>query len=357
MSAPPDAVRRTPGGPRRPGLPGRPRVRRRAVRPLVVGLLVTAGIAVIAVLGLMLGDFALTPGQVLQALTGNGDRASTLVVVDWRLPRVLLAGLTGCAFGMSGGIFQSISRNALGSPDIIGFTAGAASGALVQILVFGASGAAVAGGAVAGGFITAAIVYGLSFKGGVQGYRLVLVGIGVSAVLMSLNSYLIINSQVDQAQGAAIWITGTLNGRGWQQDIAVGIALVVLVPLALKFNPSLALMEMGDDTAKSLGVAVERDRLILMIVGVGLSAVATAAVGPIAFVALAAPHLARMLCRSYRPGPITAGLMGALLLMVADFAAQRLFAPTQLPTGVLTSAIGGIYLAWLLTRQWRTGRG
>lgn len=342
---------------RRPGNRATPVPRRRNVRPLVVGLAVTAGIIVIGVLGLMLGDFTVTPGEVLGALTGHGSRAADLVVVDWRLPRVLLAALTGCAFGISGAIFQSISRNALGSPDIIGFTSGAATGALVQILVFGASGAAVAGGAIAGGFITAAVVYGLSYKGGVQGYRLVLVGIGISAVLMSLNSYLIIRAQVDQAQGAAIWITGTLNGRGWPEDIAVGVCLLILVPMALKLNPSLALMEMGDDSAKALGVAVERDRLLLMVVGVGLTAVATAAVGPIAFVALASPHLARMLCRSHRPGPVTAGLMGALLLMVADFAAQRLFAPTQLPTGVLTSAIGGAYLAWLLTRQWRTGRG
>nr|WP_218852687.1 iron chelate uptake ABC transporter family permease subunit [Spelaeicoccus albus] len=330
---------------------------RRAVRPLIVGLAVTAAIVLVAVLGLMLGDFTLTPGEVFAALTGHGSRAADLVVVDWRLPRVLLAALTGCAFGISGAIFQSISRNALGSPDIIGFTSGAASGALVQILVVGASGAAVSGGAIAGGFVTAAIVYGLSFKGGVQGYRLVLVGIGVSAVLMSLNSYLILRAQVDQAQGAAIWITGTLNGRGWPEDIAVGICLALLMPMALKLNPSLALMEMGDDTAKALGVSVERDRMLLMVVGVGLTAVATAAVGPIAFVALASPHLARMLCRSHRPGPVTAGLMGALLMMVADFAAQRLFAPTQLPTGVLTSAIGGAYLAWLLTRQWRAGRG
>ncbi|WGW10742.1 iron chelate uptake ABC transporter family permease subunit [Saxibacter everestensis] len=324
-------------------------------RSLAVGSLLFLACLGFFLIGLMIGDFELSLQKVLITLQGEGSRASTLVVLDWRMPRVLLAGLVGIAFGISGCIFQSISRNALGSPDIIGFTTGAASGALLQLLLFGGSSLAVAGGALVGGLGTAAVVYLLAYKGGVQGYRLVLIGIGVSAVLLSLNSYLIVKVDVEAAQAAATWITGTLNGRGWLEVQVVGAFVVVLAPVAMLMNSRLTLMEMGDDAAKALGVSVEMSRAILILVAVTLTSIGTAAVGPVAFIALAAPQVAKLLSRSTRPAPLTAGLTGAVMLMFSDFAAQHFF-ETALPTGVLTGAVGGLYLVALLVLQWRSNR-
>jgi iron complex transport system permease protein len=265
---------------------------------------------------------------------------------------VLTALLVGGAFGIAGAIFQSISRNPLGSPDIIGFTMGSVTGALIVILIIDGSTGQVALGAVLGGVVAAAVVYLLALRGGVQGYRLVLVGIGVSAMLQSVNAYLITRATRDDAFAAAHWIVGSVNGRGWEHVWPVSACLAVLVPLAFVLARPLAMLEMGDDAARSLGVDAERSRLALVFVAVLLTAVATASTGPIAFVALAAPQLARRLTRAASPGLGTAALMGALLLVASDLAAQRLFT-TDLPVGVMTGAVGGIYLCWLLSTGWR----
>jgi iron complex transport system permease protein len=277
-------------------------------------------------------------------LAGGGDPAAEFIVETLRLPRVLTALLVGAAFGVAGAIFQSISRNPLGSPDIVGFTMGSVSGALIVILVLDGSSGQVALGAVAGGLVAAAAVYLLALRGGVQGYRLVLVGIGVSAMLFSLNNYLITRATREDAFQAAHWMVGSVNGRGWEHVWPVAAALAVLVPCALLLARPLALLEMGDDAARA--------RLGLVLIAVALTAVATASTGPVAFVALAAPQLARRLTRSAAPGMLAAASMGALLLAASDLAAQRLLS-LDLPVGVMTGALGGVYLCWLLSRGWR----
>ena len=223
---------------------------------------------------------------------------------------------------------------------------GSVTGALIVLLVFGGSSGQVALGAVVGGLVAAVIVYLLALRGGVQGYRLVLVGIGVSAVLLAVNDYLITRATRDDAFEAAHWIVGSVNGRGWEHVWPVGLCLSVLVPLAFVLARPMAMLEMGDDAARSLGVNAERSRLALIFVAVMLTAVGTASTGPIAFVALAAPQLARRLTRASAPGLGTSALMGALVLVASDLAAQRLFT-TDLPVGVMTGAVGGIYLCWL----------
>jgi iron complex transport system permease protein len=175
-------------------------------------------------------------------------------------------------------------------------------------------------------------------------------------MLLALTNYLITRARLEDAEQAAVWIAGSRNGRGWDQALPLAIGLVVLVPVALALGRPLKMLELGDDTATALGVRVERTRLWLALVGVGLTALATAAAGPIAFVALAAPQIARRLTRSSGPGLISAALMGALIMQVSDLAAQRLLAPKQLPVGVMTGAIGGLYLAWLLAHEWRSRR-
>jgi iron complex transport system permease protein len=319
-------------------------------RSVIVCATLLALSCAVAVLSIGTGEFPLSAGEVLATLAGGGDPASAFIVETLRMPRVLTALLVGGAFGIAGAIFQSISRNPLGSPDIIGFTVGSVTGAALVILLVGGTAFQIALGAVGGGLATAVVVYLLALRGGVQGYRLVLVGIGVSAVLQAVNAYLIARAAREDAYQVAHWMIGSVNGRGWEHVWPVAAALAVLVPAALALARPLALLELGDDAARALGVRAERSRLALVLIAVGLTAVATASTGPIAFVALAAPQIARRLTRSAAPGLVPAALMGALLLAAGDLAAQRLLG-ADLPVGVMTGALGGVYLAWLLTRR------
>ncbi|MEU9608084.1 iron chelate uptake ABC transporter family permease subunit [Streptomyces sp. NPDC048057] len=301
------------------------------------------------------GDLALGVHEVVAALTGRADGVTRTVVVTWRLPRAVAALVFGAGFAVAGAVFQSLTRNPLASPDVIGFSSGAYTGALVVLTGVGGTYLDVAAGALVGGSATAVAVYLLAYRGGVQGFRLIVVGIAVSAMLTAANTWMVLRAQLDVAIAAAVWGAGSLNGVGWDRVApACTVVLVLLVVLA-GCQPTLRVMELGDDGARALGVRVERSRLLLLLIGVVLTAAVTAAAGPIAFVALAAPHIARRLTRS--PGvPLTASaLTGALLLAVADHAAHHLL-PRALPVGVLTVVVGGAYLVWLLAREQRVRR-
>nr|WP_288121937.1 iron chelate uptake ABC transporter family permease subunit [Rhodococcus sp. (in: high G+C Gram-positive bacteria)] len=309
--------------------------------------------AVVAVLAIGTGDYHVPPGQVLAAVFGDAPRITEIVVMQSRFPRVALAFLFGAALGVSGAIFQSLTRNPLGSPDIIGFSTGAYTGALVVILTLGGGYYRTGAGALVGGLVAAAVVYVLAYKRGVQGFRLIIVGIAVSAVLASVNTWLVVKADVSEAIAAAVWGAGTLNGLGWPQVVPVLVALAVVTPAAAALSTRLPVLEMGDDAARALGIRVEPTRLMLVILGVALTALVTAAAGPISFVALAAPQLARRLTGTSSVAMVPAACMGALLLIVSDDAAQRVFAPTQLPVGVVTVCVGGAYFVWLLAREGR----
>jgi iron complex transport system permease protein len=309
--------------------------------------------AVVAVLAIGTGDYHVPPGQVLAAVFGDAPRITEIVVMQSRFPRVALAFLFGAALGVSGAIFQSLTRNPLGSPDIIGFSTGAYTGALVVILTLGGGYYRTGAGALVGGLVAAAVVYVLAYKRGVQGFRLIIVGIAVSAVLASVNTWLVVKADVSEAIAAAVWGAGTLNGLGWPQVVPVLVALAVVTPVAAALSTRLPVLEMGDDAARALGIRVEPTRLMLVILGVALTALVTAAAGPISFVALAAPQLARRLTGTSSVAMVPAACMGALLLIVSDVAAQRVFAPTQLPVGVVTVCVGGAYFVWLLAREGR----
>lgn len=315
--------------------------------------LVYAALAAVAVaagiVGILIGDYPVSFGQVLSSFAGTADDPlAQYFVTDVRLPRSVSALLVGAALGMSGAIFQTLSGNPLGSPDVIGFTTGAATGALTAIVVFGASTAGIAAAAVVGGLVTAAIVIGLAWRRGVAGFRLVLVGIGVGAVLSAINALLVVRASLETAQTASQWLAGSLNSTLWPEVMAVGASLVVLVPIAVWQSRPLAQLPLGDETAVGLGVRANRTRILLVAVGVGLMGVATAATGPIAFIALAAPHLVKKLTRTPGVALFGAALMGGVLVLVSDLIARRLFAPTELAVGVITGALGGLYLVWLL---------
>lgn len=319
-----------------------------AVSGVLLGLTILLG-----AFAMTIGTFEISVGQVFAILFGQGDGGpAERIVQHIRLPRVLTGVFAGAALGVSGAIFQSVSRNALGSPDVIGFTTGAATGAIAQIVVFGGGPVQVAISAVVGGLLTALVVYLLSRKAGVTGgYRLVLTGIGVGAVLGALNGLMLVRGNLDNAITANLWLAGSLNARTWAHAWPVMIGTAALIPLVALAARRLTLMEMGDDLASQLGVPVERTRLLLIICAVLLAGLATGAAGPIAFIALAAPQLTVRLTRSDSMPVMSAALMGACLLVLADLLSQVMPAGLVVPIGRMTGIVGGLYLIWLLTRS------
>ncbi|MFI8423558.1 FecCD family ABC transporter permease [Streptomyces sp. NPDC085479] len=316
-------------------------------RSVVVCAVLGAAIAATAVLALMTGSYALGPGQVLAALTGRESGIVHDIVVEWRLPRVVAALVFGAALGVSGAVFQSLLRNPLADPGIVGFSQGSYTGALIVILVVNGSYAQLVGGALLGGMATAVAVYVLAHRRGVQGFRLIVVGIGVSAMLASLNTWLILKADLDQAMSAAAWGAGSLNGVSWDQVAIGGACVAVLLLLAGMVSRPMRQMELGDDAAAAQGVRVALTRLGLILVGVALTATVTAATGPIAFVSLVAPQIARRLARTAGITLAPAAFVGALVCLASDFLAQHV-APTPLPIGVITVVLGGGYLGYLL---------
>ncbi|MDR6867767.1 iron complex transport system permease protein [Microbacterium resistens] len=324
-----------------------------SVRTTIVCTALVIGIVLLALLSLGMGSYALDIGEVIATLTGGGDAQARLLVLGWRLPRVLLAIACGVALAVSGAVFQSLTRNPLGSPDIIGFSAGSYTGAIVVMLWLGSARYLdVAAGSLIGGCATAAVVYLLAVRGGIRPFRLIIVGIGISALLSSLNSMLMLMVDVDSAMLAAVWSAGSLNGLGHEQAWPMIAVLVVLLALLVGVAPGLRQTELGDDAALALGTSPTRARTAATFLGVALVALVTAAAGPISFVALAAPQIARRLVRGSGLLLVPSALTGAAVLLASDMLAQRL----AFPVGVVTAVLGGVYLAWLLASEFRRRR-
>lgn len=322
-------------------------------RVAVVCAVLTAVLVAVFLVSLAVGDYSIGVLDVVRTLFGAPpDPLADFIVNGRRLPRVLVAFLVGAGLGASGAVFQSLSRNPLGSPDVIGFTAGASAGAVFVILVAGGSMLQVAGGAVIGGLVTAVAVYLLAYKRGVQGFRLILVGIAAGAMLQSAVSYMLMRAELIEATGAQVWLTGSLNTRAWGHVLAVGVGMAIVIPVLFGLSRPMRIIEMGDDAAVGLGVNAERTRIGMLLAATVLAAISVAAAGPIAFIALSAPHLARRLARA--PGAVVgpAALMGAMLLGISDLIAQWVL-PSPLPVGVVTVSVGGLYLIWLLAREGR----
>lgn len=328
--------------------------RHRRTAIVVVALLIFLG--VMFGLAMIVGDFPMTVQQVWLSLTGRGTRATDFIVYELRLPRAVTGLAVGVCFGLSGAIFQSMMRNPLASPDIIGITSGASAAAVIAILMLHLNGYAVSAFAFGGALITALLIYLLAWKQGVAGYRLVLVGIGIAAMLTAVIDYLMTRAQVWDAQAALVWLTGSLNGASATEMPPLLILMAITVPLALWAGGALSGLQLGDDAATSVGVRVERSRLFLILIGVALAAIATAAAGPVAFVAFVSGPIARRLTNGTGVALVPAALVGAAVVISGDFAGQHLL-PVQLPVGILTAAVGAPYLLYLLVRSNRIGHG
>lgn len=324
-------------------------------RAVTVTIAFATATVVAAILAVTFGRLHIPYSEVVATLLGHGEGGMRQqVILNLRLPRVVVAIFAGASLGVSGAIFQSVSRNALGSPDIIGFTTGAATGALVQIVIFGGGPLAVAFSAMLAGLLTATMVYLLSFRHGTtSGYRLVLTGIGAGATLNALNGLMLVKGDLDNAIAANLWLAGSLDARNWDHAVPLMATSCLLIPIAGLAARRLTMIEMGDDLARQLGINFERTRFCMIACAVLLAGVATGAAGPIAFLALAAPQLARRLTASRGVPMLSAAAMGAFLLVMTDLAIQAVATDLVLPIGRMTGLFGGLYLLWLLTRSKR----
>ncbi|MEM7287705.1 MAG: iron ABC transporter permease [Actinomycetota bacterium] len=330
---------------RRTGLSGLVQVR--VLWLALGGVLAVLGLMVV---GLIVGDFPISPGDALRTALWDRGGEFDFIVNTLRFPRVTVAVLAGMCLAMSGAIFQGLIGNPLVSPDIIGINSGAAVCA-VFILVVGGDVSILPYAAFIGAVSTAIVIYLLAWKRGVSGSRLVLVGIGINSVLTAAITFMQVRYPIERVIAAARWQAGSLFGASWDDARTLAIGLAILMPPAFFLMRRLRILQLGDDAAASMGLHVERDRLLLITVGSGLAAIAVAVVGPLGFVALLVPHLARLLAGNLTGGVLLfTALLGAVFLLGADLIAQRLFAPTILPAGVVTAALGGPYFLFLLAR-------
>ncbi|UOR02438.1 iron chelate uptake ABC transporter family permease subunit [Leucobacter allii] len=314
---------------------------------------VAAGALVLGVLvaSLIAGDLVLSPADVWAAVTGRADAFTTTVVMSWRLPRALAALAFGAALGAAGAVFQSVTRNPLGSPDVIGFNTGAYTGVLIVLLTAPAAGfGLLAGASLVGGLATAALVLAFSRGAGLGERTFILTGIAVGALLGSINTWLVYRTDTATATAGSVWAAGTLDNTRWQNLTPALLGLAVAAIVLMAVAPRLRILALGDDVATTLGLRVRKSRTLLITAAVALTAITTASAGPILFIALAAPHLARATLSRRHP-VIAAALAGALLLGMADWLAAHAFAPAQLPVGAVTISIGGAYLVLTMLQR------
>jgi iron complex transport system permease protein len=299
--------------------------------------------------GLTLGSYNLTVREVLDTLDGSRSPMADFIVRDLRLPRILVAVLVGALLAGSGAIFQGLVRNPLVSPDIIGINAGAALAAVWWIVSHRPL-ALLPLVAFAGALAAAIAIYLLSWRGHISPVRLILVGVGVNALLSAGTTFLILRANINDASRAVLWTTGSVYASTWGDVRVLALAAAVLMPLGVGLMWTLRVVQMGDQTARSVGLPLERTRLVLLLVGCALAALAVSVAGPVGFVALMVPHLARMLAGPLSGGVyLLAGLLGGLLVLGADLIGQHLL-PVGLPVGVVTAAVGAPYFLFLLYR-------
>ncbi|MGL3805154.1 FecCD family ABC transporter permease [Paeniglutamicibacter sp. R2-26] len=349
---PPGSRTGGPRGSKRRNKPGAKRVRRGSVA--VFNVLAAAGILAAIALDLLAGRSPIELPDLLAALGGERVPGVSFMLWEDRLPQAAVGVLAGAAFGASGAIFQRMLRNPLASPDVIGVGYGASAAAVTGMLLFGAQGIGLSLIACAGALAVALFIYAMADAGKHTGPRLVLAGIAVAALLQALIQYLLTRTDVRTASDALRWLTGSLSASTWERAGLLAAALAVLLPLLVPAAGKLRILELGDDSAAGLGLAVRPARLSLILLGVGLTAVATAVTGPLAFVSFLAGPLAIRLCAG-RSNLGSAALMGALLVVGANFIASNIVPDIELPVGVVTGALGAPFLIWVLVRTNKEG--
>jgi iron complex transport system permease protein len=321
-------------------------------------LFVTAGlgiaVAIVFIASLMIGNTFYGLPDVARVILGGDVPGASFTVGQLRLPRVTLAVLAGTAFGIAGVTFQTMLRNPLASPDVIGVSSGASAAAVIGLVMFRLDDSAVSLMALGGALLTALGLYLLASRGGFAGGRLILIGIGVAALLQSVVTYVLSRAAAWDLQTAMQWLTGSLNGATWPRIVPLAVVCTLFVTALLVLGRDASVLRLGDDTSAALGLHVHRTRLLLLVSAVVLLAFATAAAGPISFVAFMAGPIAARLVGSGASLVVPAGLVGALLVLGADLAGQNLF-DHRYPVGVVTGILGAPYLVALLVAVNRSG--
>lgn len=324
--------------------------RRRATTTTLIKVCLIALLTMALWLGsLMMGDSFYSLADVIGVLRGDTVPGASFTVGELRLPRATVAIVAGFAFGVSGVIFQTMLRNQLASPDIIGISAGAAAAGATMIVLFHAPQTVVSAVALVTSLSVAGLVYLLSIKSGFAGTRLILMGIGVAAMLQAWTSYVLSKASAWDLPTATRWLTGSLNNMSWERGLPLIVTVGIVVPLLLIGTHRLTILRLGDDVATSLGLRVNLLRGALLIGAVTLISVATAATGPISFIAFMAGPIAMRLFPRGANLVLPAGIVGALLILAADFAGQFLVG-TRYPVGVITGSLGAPFLIYLLVK-------
>ncbi|MFN8075650.1 MAG: iron chelate uptake ABC transporter family permease subunit [Kineosporiaceae bacterium] len=330
--------------------------RARAARASAVTAALLACALSVATYALATGDVPVPPADVLSALTGRADAGTAFVVLDLRLPRIATALLAGAALGAAGALTQRITRNPLGSPDMLGLSGGAGLGAAAVVVLVGGTPTTIALGALVGCLLAAAAVWLVGARGGLAAGNVVLAGIGVAALAQAGVGYLLTRARSEDAVAAQRWLIGSVAAADVSRIVPLAVAVAVLLPLALLAGRRLALLDLGDELAAGLGLPAPATRAALLGLAVLLVAAATSVTGPLVFVALLAPQVAARLAGLRAPSVATAAAFGAALVVASDLLAQRLIPDVVLPVGVVTAAVGGCYLAVLLARREETPR-
>lgn len=319
-------------------------------RLVVVNILLAAIVLLVFASGLFGGTYPISLGDVTAALTGQADAATTMVVVENRMPRLLTALGVGIAFGLAGEMIQTLLRNPLASPDVIGFTSGAGLGAVLTVAATGAT-AMVLPGAMVGGAAAAVLLLALTWNKALSPGSLVLVGIGLTITLGVMTDLLMTRIDANNVAELVKWIIGSLSARSWVDVSVIWLGLAVLMPVAFWHQFALARLTMDDPVAVSLGQNITFGRMLTIALAVMLVALAVAAAGPLPFVAFAAGPIAHGLTRQTRPTLFSAAMVGALITLLSDKAAQSLPGFFVLPAGIFTALIGAPVLIWVLVLQ------
>nr|WP_307851329.1 iron chelate uptake ABC transporter family permease subunit [Nocardiopsis sp. MG754419] len=324
------------------------------LRSVVMGLVLLVVLVAAAAATLTLGRLGIPLAQIPATLSGQGEATHLFALERLRGPRLVVAAGTGVALGLAGALFQSVTRNPLGSPDVIGLASGAGAGASVAALMLPGI-VPVPLGALAGASLAIVVVYLVTGTGLRNPGRLIIAGIGVAAMATAFTHFVVSVMARDQASVLASYVNGSLASRSWDHAATIWVAVALAVPFVLALAGPVGVNEMGDELADSLGARATTTRTAAVVLSVVLSAAAVSVAGPIAFISLTAPQIARRLSGVPGPNLVLSAVVGALLLVCADLAVQRLPLGDGLPVGVFTMALGGVYLGYLLIREWRKG--
>ncbi|MFC3292280.1 FecCD family ABC transporter permease [Modicisalibacter luteus] len=318
-------------------------------RAVSANLLLGSGLVTVALLSLCLGSAMIPPLDAIRALLGQGDAMAVFVVQELRLARLMAGLLTGAAFALAGCLMQTLARNRLATPGIIGIDNGATAFAVVSVVGMGIS-LAPPPMALAGAAVATAITFGLAGGAGTRGYRFIVAGIGVGAVFGALTQLLLARVAIDVANSAYPWTVGSLNARSGNAVSILGAGLALGIVAAQMLARSMAVLRFSDAVAQGLGIRVRLCRLLALVLAVALTALAVAVAGPVGLVALIGPEIARHLSSRRGVPLIGSALAGAVMMVASDLAGRLLFAPIEIPVGIVTAVVGGPFLLWILLR-------